>query len=140
MEDGKKEEGVMNGQFLSVFGHLSPFLMDKGLSVTILDVIGVIEDEEKFGNLDNDDSICLCLILALEVIFIGRLLTCPVDDTLFRLVENLEDWNCFPWDYLVEDELRLRLEDKESMRLEQEKNIIEEQRFSVTPPNWVAAE
>ncbi|GJU02935.1 hypothetical protein Tco_1113273 [Tanacetum coccineum] len=27
----------------------------------------------------------------------GRLLTCPVDDTLFQLVENLEDWNCFPW-------------------------------------------
>ncbi|GJW34608.1 hypothetical protein Tco_0054640 [Tanacetum coccineum] len=32
-----------------------------------------------------------------EVIFMGRLLTCPVDDTLFRLVESLEDWNCFPW-------------------------------------------
>ncbi|GJX33633.1 phospholipase-like protein [Tanacetum coccineum] len=62
-----------------------------GLSVTILDVIGVIEDEEKFGNLDDEDSIRLCLILALEVIFMGRLLTCPVDDTLFRLVENLED-------------------------------------------------
>ncbi|GKA01986.1 hypothetical protein Tco_0674651 [Tanacetum coccineum] len=27
----------------------------------------------------------------------GQLLTCPVDDTLFRLVESLEDWNCFPW-------------------------------------------
>ncbi|GKB14491.1 hypothetical protein Tco_0848414 [Tanacetum coccineum] len=27
----------------------------------------------------------------------GRLFTCPVDDTLFRLVESLEDWNCFPW-------------------------------------------
>ncbi|GJT96000.1 phospholipase-like protein [Tanacetum coccineum] len=37
-----------------------------------LDVIGVIEDEEKFGNLDDEDSIHLCLILALEVIFMGR--------------------------------------------------------------------
>ncbi|GKE26247.1 phospholipase-like protein, partial [Tanacetum coccineum] len=68
-----------------------------GLSVTILDVIGVIEDEEKFGNLDDEDSIRLWLILALDVIFMGRLLTCPVDDTLFHLVENLEDWNCFLW-------------------------------------------
>ncbi|GJV46462.1 ribonuclease H-like domain-containing protein [Tanacetum coccineum] len=68
-----------------------------GLSVTNLDVIGVIEDEETFRKLCDQDSIRLCLILALEVIFMGRLLTCPVDDTLFRLVENLEDWNCFPW-------------------------------------------
>ncbi|GJZ55890.1 phospholipase-like protein [Tanacetum coccineum] len=68
-----------------------------GLSVTNLDVIGDIEDEETFGKLGDEDFIRLCLILALEVIFMGRLLTCPVDDTLFRLVENLEDWNCFTW-------------------------------------------
>ncbi|GJZ78837.1 phospholipase-like protein, partial [Tanacetum coccineum] len=69
-----------------------------GLSVTNLDVIGVIEDEETFQKLCDQDFIRLCLILCLEVIFMGRLLTCPVDDTLFRLVESLEDWNCFPWD------------------------------------------
>ncbi|GJZ13173.1 hypothetical protein Tco_0548403 [Tanacetum coccineum] len=37
-----------------------------GLSVTNLDVIGVIEDEETFGKLGDEDSIRLCLILALE--------------------------------------------------------------------------
>ncbi|GJS27433.1 phospholipase-like protein [Tanacetum coccineum] len=68
-----------------------------GSSVTNLDLIGVIEDEETFQKLCDEDSIRLCLILCLEVIFMGRLLTCPVDDTLFRLVESLEDWNCFPW-------------------------------------------
>ncbi|GKA40104.1 hypothetical protein Tco_0732697 [Tanacetum coccineum] len=67
------------------------------LIVTNLDVIGVIEDEETFRKLCDEDSIRLCLILALEIIFMGRLLTCPMDDTLFRLVENLEDWNCFSW-------------------------------------------
>ncbi|GKB93495.1 hypothetical protein Tco_0979632, partial [Tanacetum coccineum] len=61
-----------------------------GLSVTNLDVIGVIEDEEAFQKLCDEDSIRLCLILCLEVIFMGRLLTCLVDDTLFRLVESLE--------------------------------------------------
>ncbi|GJU51971.1 phospholipase-like protein [Tanacetum coccineum] len=111
-----------------------------GLSVTNLDVIGVIEDEEIFGKLGDEDSIRLCLILALEVIFMGRLLTCPVDDTLFRFVENLEDWNCFPWDYLVEDELRLCLEDEERMRLEQEKNIIEAQRFRMEEANRMRLE
>ncbi|GJZ37109.1 hypothetical protein Tco_0583300 [Tanacetum coccineum] len=56
-----------------------------GLSVTNLDVIGVIEDEEIFQKLCDQDSIRLCLILCLEVIIMGRLLTCSVDDTLFRL-------------------------------------------------------
>ncbi|GKC79924.1 phospholipase-like protein [Tanacetum coccineum] len=64
-----------------------------GLSVTNLDVIGVIEDEETFQKLCDEDFIRLCIVLCLVVIFMGRLLTCPVDDTLFRLVESLEDWN-----------------------------------------------
>ncbi|GJY71542.1 hypothetical protein Tco_0475245 [Tanacetum coccineum] len=68
-----------------------------GLVVTNLDVLGVIEDEMMFRNLCDEDSVRLCLILALEVIFMGRLLTCPVDDSLFGLVENLEAWNVFPW-------------------------------------------
>ncbi|GKA42885.1 hypothetical protein Tco_0735545 [Tanacetum coccineum] len=63
----------------------------------ITDVLGVIGDEVMFGNLCDENSVRLCLILALEVIFMGRLLTCPVDDSLFGLVENLEAWNVFPW-------------------------------------------
>ncbi|GJX60905.1 phospholipase-like protein [Tanacetum coccineum] len=50
-----------------------------------------------FGKLSDDDAIRLCLLLAVEVIFMGRLLTFKVDDTLFRLVKNLEAWNSFPW-------------------------------------------
>nr|GEV19527.1 phospholipase-like protein [Tanacetum cinerariifolium] len=38
-----------------------------GFSITNLDIIGVIEDEEIFGKLSNDDAICLCLLLALEI-------------------------------------------------------------------------
>ncbi|GJZ29504.1 phospholipase-like protein [Tanacetum coccineum] len=68
-----------------------------GFVVTNLDILGVIEDEVMFGNLCDEDSVRLCLILALEVIFMGRLLTCPVDDSLFELVENLEAWNVFLW-------------------------------------------
>ncbi|GJV05307.1 phospholipase-like protein [Tanacetum coccineum] len=68
-----------------------------GFSITNLDIIGVIEDEEIFGKLSDDDAIRLCLLLALEVIFMGRLLTFNVDDTLFNLVENIEAWNSFPW-------------------------------------------
>ncbi|GJW98690.1 phospholipase-like protein [Tanacetum coccineum] len=68
-----------------------------GLSITNLDIIGVIEDDEIFSKLSDDDSIRLYLLLALEVIFMGLLLTFKVDDTLFSLVENIEAWNSFPW-------------------------------------------
>ncbi|GJY72133.1 phospholipase-like protein [Tanacetum coccineum] len=68
-----------------------------GFIITNLDIIGVIENEEMFGKLSDDDAIRLFLFLAVEVIFMGRLLIFKVDDTLFRLAENLEAWNSFPW-------------------------------------------
>ncbi|PWA57127.1 phospholipase-like, Aminotransferase-like mobile domain protein [Artemisia annua] len=67
------------------------------LIVTNLDLIGVLEDEERFWRLSDEDAIRISLLLVLEVIFMGRLLTCQVDDTLMRLVENLDTWNAFPW-------------------------------------------
>ncbi|GJX24206.1 hypothetical protein Tco_0228651 [Tanacetum coccineum] len=61
-----------------------------GLKVTNLDLLGVIEDEELFGKLVDDDVVRVCLLLALEVIFMGKKLVDEVPDTLMRLVENLE--------------------------------------------------
>ncbi|GKC99126.1 phospholipase-like protein, partial [Tanacetum coccineum] len=108
-----------------------------GLVITNLDVLGVIDGEVMFGNLCDKDSVCLCLILALEVIFMGRLLTCPMDDSLFGLVENLEacnvlalkrndktrwcefneDYQTQRWtEYLVDEELKLCLEEEERIR------------------------
>ncbi|GJW66887.1 hypothetical protein Tco_0121311 [Tanacetum coccineum] len=56
----------------------------KSFIITNLDIIGVIEDEKMFAKLSDDDAIRLFLLLAVEVIFMGRLLTFKVDDTLFR--------------------------------------------------------
>ncbi|GJX71100.1 hypothetical protein Tco_0308271 [Tanacetum coccineum] len=68
-----------------------------GLKVTNLDLLGVIEDEELFGKLVDDDAMRVCLLLALEVIFMGKKLVDEVPDTLMHLVENLEVWNDFRW-------------------------------------------
>ncbi|GJV74384.1 hypothetical protein Tco_1505968, partial [Tanacetum coccineum] len=59
------------------------------LIISNLDIIGVIEDEERFGKLSDDDAIRLCFLLALEVIFMGQLLTFKVDDTLFSSTSDL---------------------------------------------------
>ncbi|GJW31154.1 phospholipase-like protein [Tanacetum coccineum] len=69
-----------------------------GLTITSLDLLSVIEDEEYFRKLCDVDSICVCLLLCLEVIFMGRLMVNEVDDTLMRLVDSLESWNAFPWE------------------------------------------
>ncbi|GJU94118.1 phospholipase-like protein [Tanacetum coccineum] len=67
-----------------------------GLKITSLDLIGVLEDEEFFSNICDKDAVHVCLLLSLEVIFMGHKLVHEFDDTLMRLVENLEAWNAFP--------------------------------------------
>nr|GEU31824.1 putative reverse transcriptase, RNA-dependent DNA polymerase [Tanacetum cinerariifolium] len=60
-----------------------------GFIISNLDIIGAIEDKERLGKLSDDDTICLYLLLALEVIFMSQLLTFKADDTLFR---NQSSW------------------------------------------------
>ncbi|GKB72589.1 hypothetical protein Tco_0934001 [Tanacetum coccineum] len=58
-----------------------------GFSITNLDIIGVIEDEEIFGKLSDDDAIRLCLLLALE----GEHLWCHLYDEIKNLKERHGD-------------------------------------------------
>nr|GFC21298.1 phospholipase-like protein [Tanacetum cinerariifolium] len=39
----------------------------------------------------------LCLLLSLEVIFMGRELVSVIDDAFLRMVNYLDAWNSFPW-------------------------------------------
>ncbi|GJU91516.1 reverse transcriptase domain-containing protein [Tanacetum coccineum] len=65
--------------------------------VKMIDVLALIEDEEKFSKVSDEDAIQLCLLLSLEIIFMGRELVSMVNDVLLRLVDNLDAWNTFPW-------------------------------------------
>nr|GEU53205.1 phospholipase-like protein [Tanacetum cinerariifolium] len=60
-----------------------------GLKVTNLDLLGLIEYEELFDKLVDDDVVRVCLLLAFDVIFIGKKLVDEVPDTLMHLVETL---------------------------------------------------
>nr|GEV57976.1 phospholipase-like, aminotransferase-like mobile domain protein [Tanacetum cinerariifolium] len=68
-----------------------------GYDVKIIDVLALLEDEEKFSKVSDEDAIRFCLLLSLEVIFIVRELVSVVDDVFLRMVNNLDAWNLFPW-------------------------------------------
>nr|GEU86836.1 nucleolar GTP-binding protein 1 [Tanacetum cinerariifolium] len=68
-----------------------------GEYVKNIDLLSVFEDEERFTNLSDEDSIRVCLLLSLEVIFMGHALGSAIDDVFLRMVDNLEAWNDFPW-------------------------------------------
>ncbi|GJX67441.1 hypothetical protein Tco_0303168 [Tanacetum coccineum] len=69
-----------------------------GYDVKIIDLFALFDDEEKFSKLSDADAIRLCLLLSLEVIFIGRELVLVVDDVYLRMVNDLDAWNSFPCD------------------------------------------
>nr|GEW44352.1 phospholipase-like, aminotransferase-like mobile domain protein [Tanacetum cinerariifolium] len=72
------------------------FLEKIGEYVKSIDLLSVIEDEERFTGLSDEDYKSLSL-LSLEVIFMGHELGYAVDDVFLRMVDNLEAWNVFPW-------------------------------------------
>nr|GEV32354.1 phospholipase-like, aminotransferase-like mobile domain protein [Tanacetum cinerariifolium] len=62
-----------------------------------IDLLSLIEDEYRFSSLFNLDSIRVCLLLSLEVIFMGHELGSAIDDVILRMVEDLDVQNDFPW-------------------------------------------
>ncbi|GJS98141.1 phospholipase-like protein [Tanacetum coccineum] len=68
-----------------------------GEYVKNIDLLSLIEDEDRFISLSDSDSVRVCLLLALEVIFMGHELGSAVDDVFLRMVEDLDIWNNFPW-------------------------------------------
>ncbi|GJT87219.1 retrovirus-related pol polyprotein from transposon TNT 1-94 [Tanacetum coccineum] len=67
-----------------------------GDNIKNLDIFALIDDEKLFGNLCDQDTVCLCLLLVLELIFMGKELGSLMGDTLMRLVEDLDAQNEFP--------------------------------------------
>ncbi|PWA56063.1 phospholipase-like protein [Artemisia annua] len=62
-----------------------------------IDLLSLIEDDEAFSKISDEDAIRACFLLALEVIFMGRELISVVVDPLVRMVDSIETWNDFPW-------------------------------------------
>ncbi|PWA38014.1 phospholipase-like, Aminotransferase-like mobile domain protein [Artemisia annua] len=102
-----------------------------GRYVKTIDLLSVIEDQERFTKLSDEDSVRVCLLLSLEVIFMGRELGSIVDDVLLRMVDDLEAWNEFPWGEHIWRELYAAIRNVNS------KHNIEHHKSMDKDPNFV---
>ncbi|PWA88222.1 phospholipase-like protein [Artemisia annua] len=68
-----------------------------GVNLKAIDLLCLIETEELFIKLYDEDAVRVCLLLSAQVIFMGREMLSVVDDVYLRMVENFENWNDFHW-------------------------------------------
>lgn len=68
-----------------------------GVDLKTIDLLCLIEEEELFTNLSDEDAVRVCLLLSAQVIFMGREMLSVVDDVYLRMVENIDNWNDFNW-------------------------------------------
>ncbi|PWA82616.1 uridine kinase-like protein [Artemisia annua] len=73
-----------------VFSHIPGKISIKGS-----DVASIFKDS--FDQISDLDAVRICLLLLLEIGFIGRQPNFVIDEELLRLVEDLDSWNTFPW-------------------------------------------
>ncbi|PWA64685.1 phospholipase-like protein [Artemisia annua] len=71
------------------------FPKNVGVNLKTIDLLCLIETEELFTKLSDEDAVRVCLLLSAQVIFMGREMLSMVDDVYLRMVENFENWNDF---------------------------------------------
>nr|GEV40350.1 hypothetical protein [Tanacetum cinerariifolium] len=94
LKDLQETDNEKARSFMKVINETELKILEK---ISLIIQFCLIEDEELFGKLVDDDAVRVCLLLALEVIFIRNKLVDEVLDTLMCLVEKLVVWNDFRW-------------------------------------------
>ncbi|GKE00126.1 hypothetical protein Tco_1388109, partial [Tanacetum coccineum] len=80
--------------------------------------------------MSDEDSIRVCLLLSLEVIFVGCELGSAIDGVFLRMVDNLEAWNDFPWGEHIWRELYAAIRNVNSKHKDEHHKALEKnQRF-----------
>ncbi|GKD08270.1 hypothetical protein Tco_1187955 [Tanacetum coccineum] len=83
-----------------------PFIFDIGPNtiefgrrdVKGLDLNKLLNNHTEFNKLLDDDVVRICLLLALDFVFMGFELRHVIANELLGLVDDLSAWNDFPWD------------------------------------------
>lgn len=61
------------------------------------DILPLVNDADKFKELDDEDAVRVCLLLALEYVFMGYETRHVIENELLVLVDDLAAWNAYPW-------------------------------------------
>ncbi|GKA32441.1 clavaminate synthase-like protein [Tanacetum coccineum] len=83
-------------------------------SVKGLDLNKLLNNHTEFNKLLNDDVVRVCLLLALDFVFMGFVLRHVIANELFRLVDDLSALNDFPWGGYMWKELHKRVYNNDS--------------------------
>ncbi|GJW98684.1 phospholipase-like protein [Tanacetum coccineum] len=83
-------------------------------SVKGLDLNKLLNNHTKFNKLLDDDAVRVCLLLALDFVFIGFELRHVIANELLGLVDDLSAWNDFPWGEYMWIELHKRVYNNDS--------------------------
>ncbi|GJW96661.1 ulp1 protease family, C-terminal catalytic domain-containing protein [Tanacetum coccineum] len=60
-------------------------------------LLELVNKDVKFAKLDDEDVVCVCLLLALYFIFMGHELRHVVSKPIVNLVDDFYKWDAFPW-------------------------------------------
>ncbi|XP_024966023.1 cytochrome P450 704C1-like [Cynara cardunculus var. scolymus] len=83
---------VREGFIHKIFGDRKLMVRDV---IHVLGTIGNSEGEE--DDLEDVDDVRVCLMMMVEIFFLGPQGHLPVTDTLIKAIENFQGWNHFPW-------------------------------------------
>ncbi|GKE03491.1 phospholipase-like protein, partial [Tanacetum coccineum] len=60
-------------------------------------LLDLVKNDVAFNNLDDDDVVRVCLLLALDYVFMGQEIKHVLLKPIVNLVDNLSEWDKFPW-------------------------------------------
>ncbi|GJR86757.1 phospholipase-like protein [Tanacetum coccineum] len=89
-------------------------VFSKNSSVKGLDLNKLLNNHTEFNKLLDDDVVRVCLLLALDFVFMGFELRYVIANELLGLVDDLSAWNDFPWGEYIWIELHKRVYNDDS--------------------------
>ncbi|GKA76994.1 phospholipase-like protein [Tanacetum coccineum] len=60
-------------------------------------LLALVNKDVKFNKLDDEDDVRVCLLLALDFVFMGQKLRHVITNPIVNLVDDFYKWDAFPW-------------------------------------------
>nr|GEX30209.1 hypothetical protein [Tanacetum cinerariifolium] len=94
-----------------------------------------VKNDVAFNNLDDDDVVRVCLLLALDYVFMGQEIKHVLLKAIVNLVDNLSEWDKFPWGEYMWRQFHKRVYNVVAKHREYHLNMLGNNPRYVTTPN-----